>query len=212
MIAHIFVNVALPIRNCLCKSIFSNEFFGFISLYVESQNEDLLLQQLFTRLFKLPKCYSNFSQIKSYWTFFSRFVYYFWPYIKFFFLSFSLFFSLFSLFFLFSVLPFSSNPTGGSWPRGVATWVSAWRGNGWLSRPWASRSQPGLALSKRLFVVQICWRVLFVVQILIGVQIWKFWFFLLESFARWRRRIHQREERECKNMRERKKNKERIFK
>ena len=73
-------------------------------------------------------------------------------------------------------------------------WVSVWRGDGWLSRPWVSRSRPGL---KILVWVLFAWAS--------RSQIWKFWFCLLESFARWRRRHHRRESRENVKIWERKK-------
>ena len=67
----------------------------------KSKNEEFVLQQLFKELLKNPKCYSSFSQMKSYCTLFSRFVYYFLPaYLSFFFFFFlpDFFFSLFHFF------------------------------------------------------------------------------------------------------------------
>ena len=48
------------------KSISSNTGFGSLSPHVENQNEEMMLQQFFILLFKLPKCYNSFSQMKSY--------------------------------------------------------------------------------------------------------------------------------------------------
>jgi hypothetical protein len=57
------------------------------------------------------------------------------------FFIFTIFFSLFFFFFfLFSVLPFSSNPTDGSRPGGAAAWVSS------LEELWCG-SQPGLGFA-----------------------------------------------------------------
>ena len=90
-----------PKLSLLRASLVVLETDGSVSPHVESQNEDLLFLHFFIRLFKLSKCYSNFSQIKSYYTLFSRFVYYFLPaYLSFFFfLSFCPIFSLSSIFF-----------------------------------------------------------------------------------------------------------------
>ena len=62
-----------------------------------------MLQQLFKLLFKLPKCYSSFSQIKSYCTLFSQIKNCFWPALfKVFFFSFcTISFSHFLFFFFF---------------------------------------------------------------------------------------------------------------
>ena len=49
------------------KSISSNTRFGSLSPHVENQNKEMMLQQLFILLFKLSKCYSSFSQMKSYY-------------------------------------------------------------------------------------------------------------------------------------------------
>ena len=49
------------------KSITSNIGFGSLSPHVENQNKEMMFQQLFILLFKLPKCYSSFSQMKSYY-------------------------------------------------------------------------------------------------------------------------------------------------
>jgi hypothetical protein len=44
----------------------SSSLSGSLSSHVESQNKELILQQLFKELFKFLKCYSSFSQMKSY--------------------------------------------------------------------------------------------------------------------------------------------------
>ena len=118
-------------------SISSSELFGFLSPYVESQNEEFMLQQLFKELFKNRKCYSEkllftFHQIKNCLN---------WILFIFFFLSFifTIFFSLFP-FFSFSLCScfHQTQPVGlgreelwhGSRPGGATVWVLAWRGDG----------------------------------------------------------------------------------
>ena len=91
------------------ESISSSSSSYSLSSHMESQNEELLLQQLF----KLPKCYGNFSQMKSYCTLFSRLNYYFWPdYLSFFFFCpffhFARFLSLSSFFFFLLCSPLCS--------------------------------------------------------------------------------------------------------
>ena len=101
----------------------------------KSKNEEFVLQQLFKELLKNPKCYSSFSQMKSYCTLFTLQKLFswikncFWPaYLSFFFFSFlwfcTIFFSLF-ISFSFSALP--SVPLCGGWKRA-----------------WVCRSRPGL--------------------------------------------------------------------
>jgi hypothetical protein len=59
------------------KSISSIPSSGLFISTCGEQNEELMLQQLFKELFKLPKCYNSFSQMKSYCTLFSPILNYF---------------------------------------------------------------------------------------------------------------------------------------
>ena len=123
------------------KSISSSLSSGLFTSTCGEQNEELILQQLFKELFKLPKCYSTFSQMKSYCTLFSPILNYFWPALfKLFFFSLlfcPIFFSLFH-FFSFSSLyslsvlhwfPLFSVDFGNG--LGFANWKWAWWRGGW---------------------------------------------------------------------------------
>ena len=112
--------------NYHAKSISSTSVYYSLSPYVESKNEDKVLQHLSIRPFKNPKCYSSFSQMKSYCTLFTNSsaelrtrlfkFFFFFPFFHFvWFFSLSSFSALPSLFVSFSFSALPSVPLCGGW-------------------------------------------------------------------------------------------------
>ena len=126
------------------KWCFNSSLKGSLSQHMESKNEEMMLQQLF----KLSKCYSKFSQMKSYCLLFSRINNCFLLVLfKFFFFWCSPLSPLFSVLY---ISPLFSVDFVVAWWYG---WKRAWVCvdldlgvvvDGW-KRVWVCRSQPGLA-------------------------------------------------------------------